>query len=216
MKKALLSCGLIGLFSLGHARAQTTPVFLLKCDKMDVLYVGVDNPVSLYLPVPSDEPLDVSISDGTIEPANGNHYIVRVPKPGDVTITVRSSGRLIGQFMLRAKRVPDPAPTLSGASLRKNTALSAADFLNIRGLGMFLENFDFDARCSAVQFTLTRIDSAGVRSSVSNLGARFEEPARKLVAQAVAGDIYLFSDITVNCAREDSNRSLSNYAILVN
>ena len=197
----------------GELSAQTVPV--VKCDRMDVLYVGVDNPVSLFLPVAQWDSLEVSISEGTIEHTNDNHYIARVSKPGQVDITVRLAGRILAGFSLRAKRVPDPVPMLSGASLRKNTSLSAAEFQQIRGLGMLMENFDFDSRCSAVQYTLTRIDSAGVRTSAHNLGARFEEPARKLAAQAAAGDIFLFSDIEVNCARESNNRVLSNYAVLV-
>ena len=215
MNKKLLCGCLLSLFALSAARAQTVPASMAKGDLVEALYIGIDNPVSLYLPISEWDSLDLQMSNGSIEHAGDNHYLIRVNEPGQATLSVRYHGRQLGQFPFRARRVPDPVPVLAGASVRKNTVLTAAEFHELRGLGMWLDNFDFDARCSTAQYTLIRIDSAGQRSSVHNLGPRFEEPARKLVAQAQAGDIYLFTDLEANCAGEPANRQLNNYTILV-
>lgn len=215
MKGKYLLTVVVLLAGICAGHTQTAPVSLLQIDRPHVLYVGIDNPVSLYLPVSNWDQVQVAISEGTIRRDQDNHFIARVNQTGQVAIVVTQGGNVIGQFALVAKRIPDPLPSLNGASLRKNTSLTAAEFKETRGLGMMQDGLEVDGHCRTVQFTLTRIDSTGARSSVPNLGARYEEPARKLVAQAVAGDIFLFSALEASCAGDTANRSINNYVILI-
>ncbi|MCC6461636.1 MAG: hypothetical protein IT260_14270 [Saprospiraceae bacterium] len=204
---------LLAAFCSGHT--QTAPVSLLQMDRPNVLYLGIDNPVTLHLPVANWDQVQVAISEGTIRREQDNHFVARVNQIGQVAIVVTQGGNVIGQFALVAKRVPDPLPSLNGTSLRKNTSLTAAEFKETRGLGMMQDGLEVDGHCRTVQYTITRIDATGARSSVPNLGARYEEPARKLVAQAVAGDIFLFSNLEANCAGDTANRPINNYVILI-
>ncbi len=92
------------------ARKKETPV-AIALDKMNVFYIGVDNPVTIAVPgVPADKLL-VTIDHGTITGNNGR-YIVRVAQTGETTITVaiikNEKKVLLSSQLFRIKRIPDP------------------------------------------------------------------------------------------------------------
>lgn len=80
-------------------------------DKMNVLFIGVDNPMTVAAPGISPEDLQLTISGvgGTIRGSNGK-YVARVTTVGTAVISVhkKSDSKLISQSVFRVKRVPDP------------------------------------------------------------------------------------------------------------
>jgi hypothetical protein len=98
-------CG-TGLF------AQTEDQAVVSADQLNVLYAGIDNPVSIAVPGITNDKIRVSISNGTITGSNGK-YVVNV-KTGEETIIVVSAelkpGELsrAGSFIFRIAPIPDP------------------------------------------------------------------------------------------------------------
>lgn len=89
----------------------TQPPVAIALDKMNVFYIGVDNPITLAVPnIPSDKLL-VTINNGLIKGSNGK-YIVRVTTLGETTITVATIKDdrkvLLSTQTFRVKRIPDP------------------------------------------------------------------------------------------------------------
>jgi TonB-dependent SusC/RagA subfamily outer membrane receptor len=87
------------------------PQVALALDKMNVFYIGVDNPVTIAVPgVPSDRLL-VNMNNGLISGSNGK-YIVRVTTLGEATIkvsTIKNDQRVaLSTQSFRVKRIPDP------------------------------------------------------------------------------------------------------------
>jgi TonB-dependent SusC/RagA subfamily outer membrane receptor len=89
---------------------QTAPA-AIALDKMNVLYIGVDNPITAAAPgvAPEDLVLTVTQGNASITGKNGK-YNVRVTTPGQITIGVMKKGenKLISQSSFRVKRIPDP------------------------------------------------------------------------------------------------------------
>lgn len=168
--------------------------------KMNVLYVGVDNPISIAMPRDS---FSISISEGTLQDIGRGMYNVKVDKPGEVSISVTSkSGGGFAQTF-RVKRIPDAVPFLTS----RNRELSVQEFQEIKGLAMMLENFDFEARCTANQYEVIRIASNGQKELVVNgKTARFTEETTKIIAKAQAGDTYIFTKIKYQCTGDSSDR----------
>jgi gliding motility-associated protein GldM len=131
------------------------PSAVVSPDKMNVLYIGVPNPVSVSAPGIAKEKLKVSISGGQISGSAG-HYTVMVSNVGNATITVSGdlgSGKsqVLGATIFRVKRIPPPKAVFGGKS--GGTTSSA----NIRAQDRIfakLDNFDFDAKFSITRFTL--------------------------------------------------------------
>ncbi len=119
-------------------------------DKMNVFYIGVDNPVTINSGTGWDK-THVSMSGGSISPAGGpGKFIVKVSNPGKASINVNADGKN-SSFDFRIKRIPDPklmvGPKAGGriqSVIFKNQQFCRAD----------LEGFDFDARFTVISATV--------------------------------------------------------------
>lgn len=131
------------------------PSAVVSPDKMNVLYIGVPNPLSVSAPGVAKKDLRVSMSGGTVTPA-GNGYIATVTAPGTATVNVSgeiSKGKVmaLGTSTFRIKRIPDPKAEFAGKSSGPTATanLKAQDAVFAR-----LEGFEFDAKFSVTRFTL--------------------------------------------------------------
>ncbi len=131
------------------------PSAVVSPDKMNVFYIGVDNPVSVSVPGIPSRDIRISISSGSMSGANGK-YSVKVNNPGTVTVSVsaeitKGRSELLSRTVFRAKRIPDPVAKFSGRSGGSvpTVALKAQD-----ALFASLDNFDFDAKFRITRFSL--------------------------------------------------------------
>jgi gliding motility-associated protein GldM len=102
--------------------------------RMNVFYLGVENPVSITSPGLSSDQIHPSISAGKLY-KKGRNWIVKLshPVPGNkvyVSATAMIEGKniLLGKSAFRIKRVPSPAAEIAGISngvIDKNTLLAA-------------------------------------------------------------------------------------------
>ncbi len=102
--------------------------------KMNVFYIGVENPVSITAPGLSADQIHPRISAGKLY-KKGRKWIVKIMKgvPGNkvyVSATAKIDGRniLLGRSEFRVKRVPNPTAEIAGQTnglIDKNTMLAA-------------------------------------------------------------------------------------------
>ena len=111
----------------------------ISLDKMNVLYIGVDNPITISCPL-GWEKTTVYMTNGTIS-GNGSLRTVRVKSIGRSTITVSADGRPT-TFEYRAKKIPDPVFKIGSGKVR----MPAVEFKAQQFCRAELENFDFDIR----------------------------------------------------------------------
>lgn len=145
---------LLLLFPFFEATSQSLdPIPAVAADKMNVLYMGIENPITIGTPVSWDKVL-VSIDNGTIS-GTGSHRIIRPAHVGAANITV-VSGKQISTFSFRVKMVPSPLVKLDNW---KN-AIPMESFKKIRTINLCYENFDFDLtpqpkiKSATISFTL--------------------------------------------------------------
>jgi len=132
------------------------PSAVVSPDKMNVLYIGVPNPVSISAPGVALSDLRVSMKNGTISPVSEGKYVIKVTTLGAASVTVEgeiSKGKtvILGTSPFRVKQIPDPKPQFAGKSGGNTSAA------NIRGqdyLYAVLKDFDFDAKFNVTRFTL--------------------------------------------------------------
>ena len=190
--------------------------------KMNVLYIGVDNPIQVSAAgIPADS-LDVNISEGTIVHSGKGTYTARITSPGMAVITVAGKGKKYkSNFEFRSKRIPDPVPTLGlAARYNRSDTLSLEAFKAQAGIFMVLENFDFDARCITLEYKVTCIgtnETDGKTSvrSVKNLGGKFNPEAMEMVSRAKKGDVFIFSEITAKCPDDVKDRKLNGLVFFI-
>ncbi|MDW8274652.1 MAG: GldM family protein, partial [Chitinophagales bacterium] len=125
--------------------------------KMNVLYIGVDNPMKISVPGVSANDISATFQgDGTLIKNPDGTYTARVKTPGKTTIAVSAKidgkMQLMGTEEFRVKRIPDPIPTVGGTLRGGPTSAGQLSFNT--GLVAVLENFDFEARFNVVSFTM--------------------------------------------------------------
>jgi len=128
--------------------------------KMNVFYIGVENPVSISAPGIPASKINATISAGTLYKKDDN-YAVKIPKkvPGN-KVTVVGTAEVDGKTMqlgsaeFRVKRVPSPTAEIAGKTdgkIDKNTLLAAAAIIPN------MKDFEFDLYFEVTSFTFATI-----------------------------------------------------------
>lgn len=182
-------------------------------DKMNVFYIGVDNPISVSAAGVSSNEVKVSGSGGgiSLSPSGGGKYVVKVTTPGEATLTV-SGGGASQTFQYRVKRIPDPSPRLGGNPKNKGGQMGNGEFKAQGGIAALLENFDFDAKCDVVGFEVTYLPKRQDPITAQNSGARWNSQVQDYISKAKPGDSYFFDDVKCKCPGDVAARNIGGLA----
>ncbi|MFM1874267.1 MAG: gliding motility protein GldM [Bacteroidota bacterium] len=126
--------------------------------KMNVLYRGVKNPISISVPGIAPELVKPSLEGGTLRPdaaAGKGNYIAEVAGGSTakviVSAEVEGKQRKMGEFEFRVKDVPPPVATIAGVEegLISANRLTAAPTVIPK-----MQNFDFELFFKVTKFDL--------------------------------------------------------------
>jgi gliding motility-associated protein GldM len=119
----------------------------ISADAVKVLYIGLDNPLTVSGGTKGAEAVSVNISQGSLTNQGNGKYVARVSNPGKATINVTVDGKTT-PFEFRVKSVPDPVAMVGNS---KGGRIQANAFKAQAGVRAELENFVFEG----VKFTVT-------------------------------------------------------------
>ncbi len=163
---------------------------LIAADKMNVVYRGVANPMSISIPgIPDNK---VSANATGLSRKSGSKYVMTPGKGRTVTIT--ASGKLPdGQSVsskseFRIKDIPRPNGSIRGET---NTAKMPRKNLEIATVGALLEDFDFDLNLAVSGF---KIKIPG-QPTVVVRGNKLNGSAKSALKRAKRGDAVQIFDI---------------------
>lgn len=169
------------------------PVAVVSPTKMNVFYIGVDNPVSVSVPGSDPNKVVASFSgQGSISKVKSGEYMVRVTGGGNCSIPVSVGSSNMGAPQFRVKRIPDPVPTVMGK--KSGESISAGELSAAGGIIAQLENFDFQASFQVTGFEFG-VNVNGQYNSVQASGNRFPDAALTILRKAKPGSKVFISDI---------------------
>ncbi len=193
-----------------------SPKVAMEVVKMNVFYIGVDNPIRVAVEgVPTNELILKLEGKGTISGGDGNYNVV-VSQPGEVIITIlRLQGNVetpISHQKYRVKRIPDPAPMIGNTF--RGGVITKEKLLEAKGIQAVLVNFDFDAFCEVVGFKVTILPKAKMDAlTVVAYGPDLPQAAREYVEKLSGdGDAIFFDDIKVKCPGDAAARNIGSMA----
>lgn len=172
------------------------PSAVVSPDKMNVLYIGIPNPVSVSAPGVPASSLKLGISSGSLSGSNG-HYTAEVKSVGTATITVSGqiSGKTmtLGSTLFRVKRIPDPKFEFAGKSGGSTSAanIRAQDYVFAK-----LDNFEFDAKFNVTHFTLMVIKPRQDAIIIPGAGNTLSGQMHTVMNTVIPGTTIVFKDIT--------------------
>ena len=179
-------------YTVGSANAS------IALDKMNVLYIGVDNPVTIAASGGGDDKVQASITGGggSLTRIGPGRYVARVNSiTDDARITVSVEGKVAGASQFRVRTIPEAQAYVGGQPSGANIAAGA--FKAQGGVGAGIKNFPFELSYDVVSFTFT-CDTDDDIVSVPSSGATFSGAVRNAINQHVqAGRMVTIDNIRV-------------------
>jgi gliding motility-associated protein GldM len=176
--------------------APSAAVFL---EKMNVFYIGVDNPITISAAGVSPSDLQPSLSGGQMR-SNGKpgSYIVTVSGGTEATLNVgaklNGANKAMGSFKFRVKRVPDPVAYVG--TLKADGQMTKAELMGQSGVFARMENFDFDLKFTVVSFVMSMsINGVFVEKKANGPGITPE--MKTMLGGAKPGNKVFFEQVTV-------------------
>jgi gliding motility-associated protein GldM len=167
-------------------------------DKMNVLYIGVDNPVTIAASGGGDDKVQAVLSGGggSLTRVGPGKYIARVNSiTDDARITVNVDGKVAGASQFRVRTIPEAQAYVGGQPSGAN--MNAGAFKAQGGVGAGIKNFPFDLEYNVVSFTFT-CDTDDDIVSIPSAGAGFTGAVRNAINQYVqAGRMVTIDNIRV-------------------
>ncbi|MBO0321490.1 gliding motility protein GldM [Muricauda sp. CAU 1633] len=163
---------------------------VISADKMNVVYRGVANPMTISIPgIPDNK---VSASAAGLSRRSGSQYVMNPGTGRSVTITASGTlpdGKGIStKSEFRIKDIPRPAGTVRGES---GSIQMPRRNLEISTIGAMLEDFDFDLNLAVGQF---KFKVPGQPTVVVN-GNKLDNRAKSALSRAGRGDAVQIFDI---------------------
>ncbi|MFT3949011.1 MAG: gliding motility protein GldM [Agriterribacter sp.] len=170
-------------------------------DKMNVLYVGVDNPLTITAGAGSEK-VSASISNGNVSKAGGSKYIAKPKEPGTADVNVLVDGKSAGKVSFRVKYLPPPTAMVGTFEMGQ---VPTAQFKAMGGVRAVLQNSEFEANYEVLSYSIADLSTADY-NPVANSGARWGGAAANVVSNLKPGRGVYISNIK---ARGPDGRTIS-------
>lgn len=168
----------------------------LQLDKMNVMYIGIPNPVTISASGYNIEDVTFDIPGAKKVSTGPGKYDVEVEKIATLDYVI-SAGRggnrtPLERGQIRTKYVPDPVARMLGQSSgNMNTGRAKASL----GIIAELDDFPFDLRYEIVSFTFYWLDQNGETFLSANTSARFNQTTKEYMNRSRAGDRWIFDNV---------------------
>lgn len=146
---------------------------VIAADKMNVVYRGVDNPMTISIPGIPDN--NVNASATGLTKVSGSKYIMRPGAGREVTITASGTlpdgQRVSSNSVFRIRDVPRPTGTIRGEDGDGGPVRMQRQGLEISSVGATLPDFEFDLNLRVTGFSFKVSGQPTVRVSGDKLNA---------------------------------------------
>lgn len=178
----------------GQETGNNSTVAAIAPTKMNVLYLGVENPLNIAVSgyVSSEIVTEVTGEEGIIQGENGN-YLITPKKTGLLTVVVKAKGKTVREAKFRVKPIPGPVVYVNG---RKGGEITKEELLNTEEILIYVENFDFDIRFEIVGFLLSTVNSEGFTLEASSNSGKITTNQREIIESVQAHSRIIFEDIS--------------------
>ncbi len=185
----------------------------ISADAMNVMYIGLDNPVSISVPGFPPEKVTATMNGGTLIKKSGTTYIAKVNKRGEATINVTvktddGASRSMGAAKFRVRAIPKPEAQLGTLQNGEVQSVGTIRANANRIYGTLGESFAFEGvRYNVVSYVFLFVPKRGEPRTVAGSGANLSPAALQMVAGLKSGDRILLDQI--RATGPDGTRNLN-------
>ena len=206
-------------YNFNTAYTAQRPNSVVSADKMNVLFIGLDNPVSISVPGVPNNKVRPSIEGAgcSLSPdpkLGGGHFIANVSSSTGGKATIRVSAEIggkqmpMGAFEYRVKSVPNPVATMGGKAeggpINKNL-LIASSMIPV------MKDFYFELFWQITEFKMSIAGKGIEYAEFSVKGNQLDDNCKSTIARAKPGTKIYFEYIRARMVntKDQSTRQLS-------
>ncbi len=178
------------------------PAMAVSPTKMNVFYIGVDNPVDITVAgaAPTDVVATLTGATGSINPLGQGHYIVKV-SPGSpkcmINVAIKTKGgssKSMGSMEFRVKKVPSPLASFAG--ITGDGSASKGELEAALGVVPKLDDFVFDLKFPVISWVMS-MNINGVFVDEKATGYQVTGNMKSMLARAKVNSKILIEQVQV-------------------
>lgn len=165
----------------------------VSADKMNVLYIGVENPLTITAGVGSEK-VNATFGAGSIKRVQGSSWVVVPTTPGEHNVNVVVDGKST-PVRFRVKHLPPPSAFIGG---KQGGTIPAADFKVQGGVVARLLDSEFEVSYRVISYDVGALGgSYQTYQTGKNNGNRWSGDAGRIIENATPGTRIFIDNINV-------------------
>ncbi|OYU94718.1 MAG: hypothetical protein CFE21_13585 [Bacteroidetes bacterium B1(2017)] len=177
------------------------PTAVISATKMNVIYMGLENPISVSVPGVNTKDVKVSCSEASVlslGSSQGNYFLKPTSNitSSEITVKAEVNGRVMGLTKYRIRRVPKP--TLMLGSIEVSGPVSAARVRSINGVFTILRDFIYENVMYTPQTWTLAYQAKNSQQVVleNGKGSNLSAAMRNTLSNAKPGDKIVLTNVT--------------------
>lgn len=157
---------------------------------MNVLYLGIPNPVEVAVPGVLSDKVTVTLSNGTIKKVS-NGWEVIPANTGESVLTISVNGKKVADKTFRVKTIPAPVAVFAGKNVG---AVSKTEALKVETLEARIPDFDWGINFKITSFSFLISSESGDNMEFAK-DNRITERMKSFLTRLQRGQTVAFKDI---------------------
>lgn len=183
------------------------PMATISPTMMNVLYAGIDNPISISVPGVPMSAVQATISAGSLT-RNGDSWVARVSQVGtevEISVSAEMEGRRqsVGSMKFKVRKLPDPTAYIALKDASGNAVhykgtprrISKAQLMSAGGLGASVDDGIINVTYTVVSFSTVFFDSMGNAIPEVSSGSSFSSRQKEQFKRLKPGKSFFISNI---------------------
>ncbi len=173
----------------------------ISATKMNVMYIGLDNPVSISVPgFPPSSVIATISAGGRLVKKSSTDYIVKVTRRGKVTISVsvkdEKGTKSMGKAEFRVRNIPKPVAQLGTLQNGQVSSVGTIRANANRIYGSLGEGFAYEGiKYTVIDYVFLFVPRRGEPKTIRGRGQNLNAAMKRLVSRMRSGDRILLDQI---------------------
>jgi gliding motility-associated protein GldM len=173
----------------------------ISADAMNVMYIGLENPVSISVPGFPPSSVIATMSNGSLSKKSSTSYIAKVSKRGEAIIRVSvkmddGTTKSMGQAKFRVRNIPKPIAQLGTLQNGEIQSVGTIRANANRIYGSLGEGFAFEGiRYTVIDYVFLFVPRRGEPRTIRGRGQNLDGGMKSLIQRMRSGDRILLDQI---------------------
>jgi hypothetical protein len=177
---------------------------IISNENLNVVYVGIDNPIVVNVENCSCDKITVSVNNGKVLNYLNCKFVVRSDSEGEILFEVFKNKKSVGRKVFRAIKIEARLKLDTSSNVVENS-----DIINATSLRLSFDNFSIDFSYKLTYKVIIISSNEIVYNEYIN-NNKFSAILRKKISEMKIGDILLFHDIQAIMLNQEEAFNLNN------